>query len=139
MQIEKFNALITEAESKLADVLKQRTQEYGSFQNIAIFANNFYLDNYKQLQSLFNNNKLTKDNYIACEVAVFMLGIKLARIKKDYESPHLDSAVDFLGYLKLFKSHLQSNEFFIECFEMETKLTPFLSYANKYINNKGLL
>lgn len=98
MQTKEFNTIMQKAQESIKEILKQRNKEYGNFLNIADFTSTFFISN-------MQNIDITKiKDYNACRVAIFMLGLKLARIEKDNTNPHFDSLVDFLGYLQLLKN-----------------------------------
>lgn len=96
MKKKKFKKLMKKARKRIKKVLKERSKEYGEFSNIAYFTNRFFVNNLRFLHS--------KDKHEKSKVAIFMLGLKLARLEKDNKSPHFDSIVDFLGYLQLLKN-----------------------------------
>lgn len=98
----KFNALIKKGQKELKKVLSEREKEYGNFYDIADFVNSFFTGNMTYIVDILAN--IDVKDYKAIKVAVFMLGLKLARLEKDCNNPHFDSIVDFLGYLQLLKN-----------------------------------
>lgn len=101
MKEKEFKALMKRAEKQVKDILQERSKDYGSFSNIASFVNEFYITNIKSVMDRIT--ELNNDEYNRAMVALFMLGVKLARLENEAENPHFDSVIDFLGYLELLK------------------------------------
>ena len=101
MKEREFSILMSKAKAQVKDILQERGNNYGSFSDVSSFVNEFYITNIKSVVDRiteFNN-----DEYNRAMVALFMIGVKLARIENDVENPHFDSVIDFLGYLELLK------------------------------------
>lgn len=96
-----FNKLIKQAKENLSDVLPQRNKEYGEFKKIAEFTNLFFINNMLSINERIR--EITQCQYDSVKTAIFMIGLKLARLENQTENPHLDSITDFLGYLELLK------------------------------------
>ena len=101
MKEREFKILMSSAKAQLKEVLQERSKEYGSFSDIASFVNEFYIINIKSVMDRIT--ELNNDEYNRAMVALFMLGVKLARLENEAENPHFDSVIDFLGYLELLK------------------------------------
>lgn len=129
-----FEMLIKNAKDKITEVLQERNKEYGSFFDIADFTDRFFIANMKYTTDMLASVDI-KD-FKATKVAVFMLGLKLARIEKDYNNPHLDSIVDFLGYLHLLKQ--SSMKGFKLCSLCGTSKLhrQLIDFANKELENE---
>ena len=113
---------------QVKDILQERGKNYGSFSDVSSFVNEFYITNIKSVVDRiteFNN-----DEYNRAMVALFMIGVKLARLENDVENPHFDSVIDFLGYLELLKEtgikglELKNN---LKCSTLHKRL---IEYAN---------
>ena len=101
MKEREFSILISKAKAQVKDILQERGKNYGSFSDVSSFVNEFYITNIKSVVDRiteFNN-----DEYSSAMVALFMIGVKLARLENNPENPHFDSVIDFLGYLELLK------------------------------------
>ena len=128
MEQKKFNTIMQKAQDNIKEILKQRNKEYGNFLNIANFTNDFFINNMQNIDITE-----TKE-YNACKTAIFMLGLKLARIEKDYTNPHFDSLSDFLGYLQLLKD-LNIKDLKLHENKTASKLhKQLIEYANKELN-----
>ena len=128
-----FNALIEKGQKELKQVLCEREKEYGNFYDISEFVNTFFTSNMTYTTSMLANIDI-KD-FKAMKVAVFMLGLKLARLEKDNKNPHFDSIVDFLGYLHLLKStNIKGLKLY--CVVGSSKLhKQLIDFANKELEN----
>ena len=101
MKEREFKILMSNAKAQVKDILQERGKDYGSFSDVSSFVNEFYITNIKSVVDRIT--ELNNDEYNRAMVALFMLGIKLARLENDAENPHFDSVIDFLGYLELLK------------------------------------
>ncbi len=127
-----FRILIGNAKAQLKEVLQERGKEYGSFSDISSFVNEFYVTNMRSVTEKIIH--LNNDEYNRAMVAVFMLGLKLARLENETENPHFDSVLDFLGYLELLKEvgikglELKSN---LKCSALHKRLIEYANYELK--------
>ena len=134
MKEREFKILMSNAKAQLKEVLQQRSKEYGSFSDISSFVNEFYIANIKSVMDRIT--ELNNDEYNRAMVALFMLGVKLARLENETENPHFDSVIDFLGYLELLKQvgikglELKNN---LKCSTLHKKL---IQYANNELKDK---
>lgn len=132
MKEREFKILISNAKAQLKEVLQQRSKEYGSFSDISSFVNEFYVTNMRSVTEKIIH--LNNDEYNRAMVAVFMLGLKLARLENETENPHFDSVLDFLGYLELLKEvgikglELKSN---LKCSALHKRLIEYANYELK--------
>ena len=101
MKEREFIILMSKAKVQVKDILQERGKDYGSFAELSSFVNEFYITNIKSVVDRIT--ELNNDEYNRAMVALFMIGIKLARLENDVENPHFDSVIDFLGYLELLK------------------------------------
>lgn len=96
-----FSTLMSKAKAQVKDILQERRKDYGSFAELSSFVNEFYITNIKSVVDRIT--ELNNDEYNRAMVALFMIGIKLARLENNPENPHFDTVIDFLGYLELLK------------------------------------
>lgn len=135
MKEREFSILMSKAKVQVKDILQQRGKVYGSFSDVSSFVNEFYINNIKSV--LDRITELNNDEYSSAMVALFMLGIKLARLENDVENPHFDSVIDFLGYLELLKEtgikglELKNN---IKCSTLHKRL---IEYANNELKESN--
>ena len=128
MKEREFKILMSNAKAQVKDILQERGKDYGSFAELSSFVNEFYITNIKSVTDRIT--ELNNDEYNRAMVALFMLGIKLARLENDVENPHFDSVIDFLGYLELLKEtgikglELKNN---LKCSTLHKRL---IEYAN---------
>ena len=128
MKEREFSILMSKAKAQVKDILQERDKDYGSFAELSNFVNEFYITNIKSVMDRIT--ELNNDEYNRAMVALFMLGIKLARLENDVENPHFDSVIDFLGYLELLKEtgikglELKNN---LKCSTLHKRL---IEYAN---------
>lgn len=101
MKEREFSILMSKAKVQVKDILQERGKDYGSFAELSSFVNEFYITNIKSVVDRIT--ELNNDEYNRAMVALFMIGVKLARLENDVENPHFDSVIDFLGYLELLK------------------------------------
>ena len=101
MKEREFSILMSNAKAQVKDILQERGKNYGSFSDVSSFVNEFYITNIKSVVDRIT--ELNNDEYSSAMVALFMIGVKLARLENDVENPHFDSVIDFLGYLELLK------------------------------------
>lgn len=101
MKEREFSILMSKAKVQVKDILQERGKDYGSFAELSSFVNEFYITNIKSVVDRIT--ELNNDEYNRAMVALFMLGLKLARLENNPENPHFDSVIDFLGYLELLK------------------------------------
>ena len=101
MKEREFKILMSSAKAQVKDILQERGKNYGSFSDVSSFVNEFYITNIKSVVDRIT--ELNNDEYSSAMVALFMIGVKLARLENDVENPHFDSVIDFLGYLELLK------------------------------------
>ncbi|WP_289748870.1 DUF6378 domain-containing protein [Helicobacter bilis] len=101
MKEREFKILMSNAKAQVKDILQERSRDYGSFAELSSFVNEFYIANIKSVMDRIT--ELNNDEYNRAMVALFMLGVKLARLENEAENPHFDSVIDFLGYLELLK------------------------------------
>ena len=101
MKEREFSILMSSAKAQVKDILQERGKNYGSFSDVSSFVNEFYITNIKSVVDRIT--ELNNDEYSSAMVALFMIGVKLARLENDVENPHFDSVIDFLGYLELLK------------------------------------
>lgn len=84
---------------KVKEVLEQRGKEYGDFSVIANFVIKFHKENLKNINFCMRNKYITIDKYNSIYIALYLMGLKLARLQN--QPNHEDSVVDFFGYLEL--------------------------------------
>lgn len=134
MKEREFRILMSSAKAQVKDILQERGKDYGDFSNIASFVNEFYITNIKSVMDRIT--EINDDEYNRAMVALFMLGLKLARLENNPENPHFDSVIDFLGYLELLKQvgikglELKNN---LKCSTLHKKL---IQYANNELKDK---
>lgn len=115
--------------------MQERGKDYGSFSDVSSFVNEFYITNIKSVVDRIT--ELNNDEYNRAMVALFMLGVKLARLENDVENPHFDSVIDFLGYLELLKEtgikglELKNN---LKCSTLHKRL---IEYANNELKESN--
>ena len=135
MKEREFKILMSKAKAQVKDILQDRGKNYGSFSDVSSFVNEFYITNIKSVVDRiteFNN-----DEYNRAMVALFMIGVKLARLENDVENPHFDSVIDFLGYLELLKEtgikglELKNN---LKCSTLHKRL---IEYANNELKESN--
>ena len=135
MKEREFKILMSSAKAQVKDILQERGKNYGSFSDVSSFVNEFYITNIKSVVDRiteFNN-----DEYNRAMVALFMIGVKLARLENDVENPHFDSVIDFLGYLELLKEtgikglELKNN---LKCSTLHKRL---IEYANNELKESN--
>ena len=135
MKEREFSILMSKAKAQVKDILQERGKNYGSFSDVSSFVNEFYITNIKSVVDRiteFNN-----DEYNRAMVALFMIGVKLARLENNTENPHFDSVVDFLGYLELLKHvgikdlELKNN---LKCSTLHKRL---IEYANNELKESN--
>ena len=130
-----FIMLRSKAKAQVKDILQERRKIYGSFSDVSSFVNEFYITNIKSVVDRIT--ELNNDEYNRAMVALFMLGIKLARLENDAENPHFDSVIDFLGYLELLKEtgikglELKNN---LKCSTLNKRL---IEYANNELKESN--
>ena len=135
MKEREFSILMSKAKAQVKDILQERGKDYGSFSDVSSFVNEFYITNIKSVVDRIT--ELNNDEYNRAIVALFMLGVKLARIENDAENPHFDSVIDFLGYLELLKEtgikglELKNN---LKCSTLHKRL---IEYANNLLAGVG--
>lgn len=135
MKEREFSILMSKAKAQVKDILQQRGKDYGSFAELSGFVNEFYITNIKSVVDRIT--ELNNDEYNRAMVALFMLGIKLARLENDVENPHFDSVIDFLGYLELLKEtgikglELKNN---LKCSTLHKRL---IEYANNELKESN--
>lgn len=135
MKEREFNILMSKAKVQVKDILQERGKNYGSFAELSSFVNEFYITNIKSVVDRIT--ELNNDEYNRAMVALFMLGVKLARIENDAENPHFDSVIDFLGYLELLKEtgikglELKNN---LKCSTLHKRL---IEYANNELKESN--
>lgn len=135
MKEREFSILMSEAKAQVKDILQERGKDYGSFAELSIFVNEFYITNIKSV--IDRITELNNDEYSSAMVALFMLGIKLARLENNTENPHFDSVIDFLGYLELLKQvgikglELKNN---LKCSTLHKRL---IEYANNELKESN--
>lgn len=135
MKEREFSILMSKAKVQVKDILQQRGKDYGSFAELSSFVNEFYITNIKSVVDRIT--ELNNDEYNRAMVALFMLGIKLARLENDVENPHFDSVIDFLGYLELLKEtgikglELKNN---LKCSTLHKRL---IEYANNELKESN--
>lgn len=128
MKEREFSILMSKAKAQVKDILQERGKDYGSFAELSSFVNEFYITNIKSVVDRIT--ELNNDEYNRAMVALFMIGIKLARLENNPENPHFDSVIDFLGYLQLLKEtsikglELKNN---LKCSTLHKRL---IEYAN---------
>lgn len=101
MKEREFKILMSNAKAQVKDILQERGKDYGSFSDVSNFVNEFYITNIRNVMDRIT--ELNNDEYNSAMVALFMLGVKLARIENSQENPHFDSVIGFLVYLELLK------------------------------------
>lgn len=130
-----FSTLMSKAKAQVKDILQERRKDYGSFAELSSFVNEFYITNIKSVVDRIA--ELNNDEYRSVVVALFMLGIKLARLENNPENPHFDSVIDFLGYLELLKEtgikglELKNNR---KCSTLNKRL---IEYANNELKESN--
>lgn len=130
-----FKILMSKAKAQVKDILQERRKDYGSFAELSSFVNEFYITNIKSVVDRIT--ELNNDEYNRAVVALFMLGIKLARLENNPENPHFDSVIDFLGYLELLKEtgvkglELKNNR---KCSTLNKRL---IEYANNELKESN--
>lgn len=130
-----FSTLMSKAKAQVKDILQERSNDYGSFSDVSSFVNEFYITNIKSVVDRIT--ELNNDEYRSAVVALFMLGIKLARLENNPENPHFDSVIDFLGYLELLKEtgikglELKNNR---KCSTLHKRL---IEYANNELKESN--
>lgn len=135
MKEREFSILMSKAKVQVKDILQERRKDYGSFAELSSFVNEFYINNIKSVVDRIT--ELNNDEYNRAMVALFMLGIKLARLENDVENPHFDSVIDFLGYLELLKEtgikglELKNN---LKCSTLHKRL---IEYANNELKESN--
>lgn len=135
MKEREFSILMSKAKAQVKDILQERGKNYGSFAELSSFVNEFYITNIKSVVDRII--ELNIDEYNSANVALFMLGIKLARLENDVENPHFDSVIDFLGYLELLKEtgikglELKNN---LKCSTLHKRL---IEYANNELKESN--
>lgn len=134
MKEREFKILMSNAKAQVKDILQERRKDYGSFSDVSSFVNEFYITNIKSVVDRIT--ELNNDEYNRAMVALFMIGIKLARIENDAENPHFDSVIGFLGYLELLK------QVGIKGLELKTHIKgsklhkKLIQYANNELKDK---
>ena len=135
MKEREFSILMSKAKAQVKGILQERGKNYGSFSDVSSFVNEFYITNIKSVVDRiteFNN-----DEYNRAMVALFMIGVKLARLENDAENPHFDSVIDFLGYLELLTEtgikglELKNN---LKCSTLHKRL---IEYANNELKESN--
>lgn len=135
MKEREFSILMSKAKVSVKDILQERGKDYGSFAELSSFVNEFYITNIKSVVDRIT--ELNNDEYSSAMVALFMLGIKLARLENHVENPHFDSVIDFLGYLELLKEtgikglELKNN---LKCSTLHKRL---IEYANNELKESN--
>lgn len=135
MKEREFIILMSKAKVQVKDILQERGKDYGSFAELSSFVNEFYITNIKSVVDRIT--ELNNDEYNRAMVALFMIGIKLARLENDVENPHFDSVIDFLGYLELLKEtgikglELKNN---LKCSTLHKRL---IEYANNELKESN--
>lgn len=135
MKEREFSILMSKAKVQVKDILQERGKDYGSFAELSSFVNEFYITNIKSVVDRIT--ELNNEEYNRAMVALFMLGIKLARLENDVENPHFDSVIDFLGYLELLKEtgikglELKNN---LKCSTLHKRL---IEYANNELKESN--
>lgn len=135
MKEREFSILMSKAKEQVKDILQERGKDYGSFSDVSSFVNEFYITNIKSVVDRIT--ELNNDEYNRAMVALFMIGIKLARLENDVENPHFDSVIDFLGYLELLKEtgikglELKNN---LKCSTLHKRL---IEYANNELKESN--
>lgn len=133
MKEREFKILMSSAKVQVKDILQERSKDYGSFAELSSFVNEFYITNIKSVVDRIT--ELNNDEYNRAMVALFMLGVKLARLENNPENPHFDSVIDFLGYLELLKQvgikglELKNN---LKCSTLHKRL---IQYANNELKD----
>lgn len=134
MKEREFKILMSNAKAQVKDILQERGKGYGSFSDISSFANEFYITNIRSVMDRIT--ELNNDEYNSAMVALFMLGVKLARIENSQENPHFDSVIGFLVYLELLK------QVGIKDLELKTHIKgsklhkKLIEYANNELKDK---
>ena len=134
MKEREFKILMSNAKAQVKDILQERDKDYGSFAELSNFVNEFYITNIKSVVDRIT--ELNNDEYNSAMVALFMLGVKLARIENNTENPHFDSVIDFLVYLELLK------QVGIKDLELKTHIKgsklhkKLIQYANNELKDK---
>lgn len=131
------NKLIEKAKLELENTLKERGQQYGDFYNIASFCDDFYINNMQYI--IDKMDSLDIKDFKSAKLAIFMLGVKLARIENNTKNLHYDSVLDFLGYLELLKrTHIKGLQLKanLECSSLHKKL---IEYANNELNENNTI
>lgn len=135
MKEREFKILMSKAKAQVKDILQERGKDYGSFSDVSSFVNEFYITNIKSVVDRIT--ELNNDEYNRAMVALFMIGVKLARLENDVENPHFDSVIDFLGYLELLKQvgikdlELKNNR---KCSTLHKRL---IEYANNELKESN--
>ena len=135
MKEREFKILMSSAKAQVKDILQERGKNYGSFSDVSSFVNEFYITNIKSVVDRIT--ELNNDEYSSAMVALFMIGVKLARLENDVENPHFDSVIDFLGYLELLKEtgikglELKNN---LKCSTLHKRL---IEYANNELKESN--
>lgn len=135
MKEREFSILMSKAKAQVKDILQERGKDYGSFAELSSFVNEFYITNIKSVVDRIT--ELNNDEYNRAMVALFMLGVKLARLENNPENPHFDSVIDFLGYLELLKEtsikglELKNNR---KCSTLHKRL---IKYANNELKESN--
>ena len=135
MKEREFSILMSKAKAQVKDILQERGKNYGSFSDVSSFVNEFYITNIKSV--IDRITEFNNDEYSSAMVALFMIGLKLARLENDVENPHFDSVIDFLGYLELLKEtgikglELKNN---LKCSTLHKRL---IEYANNELKESN--
>ena len=85
MKEREFSTLMSKAKAQVKDILQERGKDYGSFSDVSSFVNEFYITNIKSVVDRIT--ELNNDEYNRAMVALFMIGIKLARLENNPEMP----------------------------------------------------
>lgn len=136
MTVRNFKSLIKKAKENLNKIILQRNKEYGDFANIADFTNTFFINNITFITDRIN--ALNDAEYNKAKTAIFMIGLKLARIENqikihEEQLNYIDSFTDFLGYLELLKQ-VNIKDLVLTCNVKSSKLhKTLIEYANEYL------
>ena len=135
MKEREFSILMSKAKAQVKDILQERGKNYGSFSDVSRFVNEFYITNIKSVVDRiteFNN-----DEYNRAMVALFMIGVKLARLENDVENPHFDSVIDLLGYQKQKKKKKKKRIEIKNNLKYSTLHKRLIEYANNELKESN--